>query len=716
VRLSLAGYKLIVTEKPDAAARIATALDINGKPGRKVLNGIPYYEAEKDRKHLVVVPALGHLYTVTGEKGTQGKYPVFSYRWVPLYVAERGAKRVRVWLETIAKLAKDATEFVDACDFDVEGSIIGYTILKYACGGKDAVAKRMKYSTLTREELEQSYADMMPTLDFCLIEAGLARHEVDWLYGINLSRALTQSAKKQTGRYMALSTGRVQGPTLKFVATREKAIRSFTPTPYWTVTATVQLGNALLGIPYEKGVIQTKAEADEIVTACNGRNGIVENVEIHRLSIPPPPPFDLGTLQNEAYRLFRYTPMLTLKTAQRLYLDALISYPRTGSQKLPPPIGYREILSRLAKSGEHGRPARELLAKPELKPREGKAFDSAHPAIYPTGNLSESRLDSVEKNVWDLIVKRFMAAFSCNAVQQTTKANVNINGNRFLLRGCETLEEGWLRIYKPYAHTFDTNVLPLIQGQEIGVQKVASKQELTKPPPRYNPSSLLKRMQQANLGTKATRAGIIQTLYDRKYIKEEKIAVTDLGFQVIDVLMKHCPTVLSSSLTAELEEKMIAIQEQKQTRKKVLAEAIEILKPAAEKLKENEDVIGRKLAEALKNSDLEERTIGRCPFCKTGNLVILRSKKTGKRFVGCTNYFKSICKTAFPLPQKGAVKPLRTACKRCGLPTVRVWQRGRRSWTLCLNPNCPSKKEPMGKMKGVQAQNAPTPLPVERKV
>ncbi len=172
MRLSLAGYKLIVTEKPDTAARIATALDINGKPGRKVLNGIPYYEAEKDRKHLVVVPALGHLYTVTGEKGTQGEYPVFSYRWVPLYVAERGARRVRVWLETIAKLAKDATEFVDACDFDVEGSIIGYTILKYACGGKDANAKRMKYSTLTREDLEQSYADMMPTLDFCPHRSG----------------------------------------------------------------------------------------------------------------------------------------------------------------------------------------------------------------------------------------------------------------------------------------------------------------------------------------------------------------------------------------------------------------------------------------------------------------------------------------------------------------------------------------------------------------
>jgi DNA topoisomerase-1 len=309
-----------------------------------------------------------------------------------------------------------------------------------------------------------------------------------------------------------------------------------------------------------------------------------------------------------------------------------------------------------------------------------------------------------------------MAAFSDNAVQQTTKITIKVNGNRFLLSGCETLDESWLRIYKPYAQTYDTNVPRIKQGQEIDVQNVTSKQELTKPPPRYNPSSLLKRMQQANIGTKATRAGIIQTLYDRKYIKEEKIAVTDLGFQIIDVLMKHCQTVLSSSLTAELEEKMIAIQEQKQTRKAVLTEAIEILKPAVAKLKENEDAVGRQLAEALKNSDLEERTIGRCPSCKTGNLVILRSKKTGKRFVGCTNYFKGTCKTAFPLPQKGVVKPLRAACKKRGSPTVRVWQGGRRSWTLCLKPNCPSKKERTGKMKSEQTQNATTTLPFGRKV
>ncbi len=187
-------YTLIVTEKPDAANRIATALDIGDNPKKAAIHGVPYYQAYRNG-NIVVVPALGHLYTITS-KQKEREYPVFDYQWVPRYQAERGAQRIRVWLNVIADLAQDADEFVDACDFDIEGSIIGYNLLKFACGGKETVAKRMKYSTLTKEELQESYSHLLPSLDFTLIEAGLTRHEVDWMYGINLSRALTHSGKK----------------------------------------------------------------------------------------------------------------------------------------------------------------------------------------------------------------------------------------------------------------------------------------------------------------------------------------------------------------------------------------------------------------------------------------------------------------------------------------------------------------------------------------
>jgi DNA topoisomerase-1 len=686
----LGNYTLIITEKPDAANRIAAALDAAGKAKKIVENGVPYYVARRD-KDLVVVPALGHLYTVASEKKERGKYPVFGCKWVPLYLAERGARRTRIWLETIAKLANDADVFIDACDYDVEGSIIGYCILKYACGSKENAAKRMKYSTLTKEEIEKSYTEALPSLDFALIEAGLTRHEVDWLYGVNLSRALTAAAKNVSGKYATLSTGRVQGPTLKFLAIRERSIKCFVPTPYWSIKATVLIGDSVLEAEYEKGVIEVKEEAEAVVNACKGKNSEIEKIGTKKFQQMPPPPFDLGSLQSEAYRLFRYTPMRTASIAQRLYLDALISYPRTSSQKLPSAIGFEMILKKLGKTREYHALAAELLAKPELKPNEGKAEDSAHPAIYPTGNLPEKALGNVERNIWNLVARRFLATFGEPAVQQTAKVTIGINEQRFYLRGRQTLEEGWLRFYKPYVRSEDAALPPMIEEQKVSVERVILEDKFTQSPPRYNPSSLLKKMEKEEIGTKATRAGIIQTLYDRKYVYDERIVVTDLGFKVIEVLQKYCPTVVSPELTRKLEEKMGEIQQKKETKENVLLNAIEILKPATEKLKEKENVIGEQLSQALRKAKLEENIIGACPTCQNGKLVILYSRKTGKRFAGCTNYFKGKCKTAFPLPQRGSVKPTGNVCRSCGSPTVRVWMRGKRPWNLCLNPECPAK-------------------------
>ena len=135
VKGNLQKYTLIIAEKPDAASRIATALDAEGKPKRNQASGVPYFEVYRDG-NIVVVPALGHLYTITGKDRAKRDYPVFEYQWVPKYVAEKGAARIRTWLKVISDLAQDAETFVNACDYDIEGSIIGYTILKYACGEK----------------------------------------------------------------------------------------------------------------------------------------------------------------------------------------------------------------------------------------------------------------------------------------------------------------------------------------------------------------------------------------------------------------------------------------------------------------------------------------------------------------------------------------------------------------------------------------------------
>jgi len=382
-------YTLIVTEKPDAAKRIAHALDSQGKPKTLKENGVTYFVAQRDRK-LVIVPALGHIYTIVHERGKRNYYPIFNFRWTPRHLAERGAKTIRNWVETFSRLSHDADAFVSACDYDIEGSLIGYCILKYACDNKETSAKRMKFSTLMKSELEKAYEEPLPHLDFAVIEAGRTRHEVDWLYGINLSRALTLAALRWSGRYSTLSTGRVQGPTLQILTAREKAIRSFVPTPYWEIKAEAEILNSVIEVQYGKKRIETRSEADAVLLACINKSGEVTGVNVRKVHQKPPFPFNAGTLQREAYSFFGYTPRRTLAIAQRLYLDALISYPRTSSQKLPPIIDYKKILNSLKRQPGYEKLVSKLLENEELRPREGAEEDPAHPAVYPTGNLTMS--------------------------------------------------------------------------------------------------------------------------------------------------------------------------------------------------------------------------------------------------------------------------------------------------------------------------------------
>ena len=685
-------YTLIITEKPDAAQRIAQALDGKGKPKKVEENGVPYFIAHRDRE-LVVVPALGHLYTVIHERGRRNYYPVFNFKWAPRHLAERGAKQIRTWIETISKLAKDAEDFIAACDYDLEGSLIGYCILKYACENKEGVAKRMKFSTLMKSELERAYEEPLPQLNFALIEAGRTRHEVDWLYGVNLSRALTLAARRWSGRYSTLSTGRVQGPTLRFLIGREKEIRSFVPTPYWEIKAEVEIKKSTCEVEYERKRIEKKAEADAVVRACTDKIGEIKEVGVRKFHQKPPIPFDTGTLQTEAYSLFGYTPRRTLGIAQRLYLDALISYPRTSSQKLPPIIDYKKILNALSKEPAYKKLASKLLEKEELKPREGAKEDPAHPAVYPTGNLPERTLSDPEKKVWDLVVKRFMAVFGETAIKQSVKIRLEVNSHNFFLRGRRILKEGWMQFYKPYARAEETLLPPIKEGETILLKRVMRDDKFTNPPPRYNPSSLLKKMEGLGIGTKATRADIIETLYNRGYVTDERMVVTDLGFDIVNILSKCAPRVISVKLTQELEKKMERIQSKSEKRENILLEAVEQLKPQLEQFKEKEGPIGEALSNAIKRARIQERIVGGCPTCGTGTLMILFSRRTRKRFIGCTNYFKGICKTSFPLPQRGTAKPMEKTCSSCGWPLVRVQIRGRRPWRLCFNPNCPSKEE-----------------------
>ena len=691
MKLGLTRRILVICEKPTAARRIAQALDDDGAPEEYGERGVPYHIARRGSVDLIVVSALGHLFAVS-QDGGKWTYPVFNHTWVPGYEADKRLSRTRNFIEVIRKLSIGVDGYVSACDYDMEGSLIAYMVLLHVCGGESVgLARRMRYSTLTERDLANAWSEMSDTLDFPLIEAGRSRHEVDWLFGINLSRALTLSVKNATGFFKVLSIGRVQGPTLNFIKEREVEIRTFVPTPYWVLKAGTRVDGEKYPLEYERPRIDTKREALEVVSACRKKQGVIKAVRKKRLEQLPFPPFNLGDLQREAFYKFRYSPRTTLRAAERLYLGALISYPRTSSQRLPPSIDLRGILKGLRERKEYANLAGVLLSKPRLRPRQGRKDDPAHPAIHPTGRLP-GRLSRSEARIFDLVCRRFMAALGDPAVRENVEAEVDVNGHLFGLKGSTVLEEGWMVYYEPYIREKTVALPPLSEGQLIPITGVKAIQRFTKPPPRYNQGSLLKLMEDEGIGTKATRTEIIDTLFRRGYIEGRNIGITDLGFTVVDTLSRYVPEILSIEMTRELEWDLESIQAGRTTREAVIEKTVEGLKPILSEFKLNEELIGSEINEALRREARKASFLGMCPSCGTGEIRVITNRETGKRFAGCSNFFNDLCSVSYPLPQRGKIQATGKACPECGAPVIKVVRRRRRPWELCLNFDCPTKK------------------------
>jgi len=671
------GYTLIVTEKPSAAERIANSL-AEGNVEKKVYNKVSYYSIRRAGKDIIVVSAVGHLYVLSEDSSSSTwKYPTFNVKWSPTYLDKNNAW-AKKYFDSMKKIGAGATEFISACDYDIEGSTIAYNILRFMFGVKDG--KRMRFSTLTKEDLRNAYDNISPHLDFPQIEAGLTRHQVDWYFGINMTRALTL-ALESVGGYWVLSTGRVQGPTLSLLEKKQKEISKFIPKPFWEIEAQIFIKDKDAVAKHEEDKFWDKSKASLIMDKVkNEKTGVIDSVEKKKQRQLPPYPFDLTTLQRDAYNIFGYSPKQTLDIAQSLYEQAVISYPRTSSQKLPAKIGYNAIIKRLGSQLEYGEIAKKLLAKSVLKPNEGSKSDPAHPAIFPTGQKPKN-LNSYQRKLYDLIVRRFFAVFGDPAIREMMKLIIKINGENFITHGTRTLQANWIDLYKPYAKFKDVVLPDVVSGDIVKINKMDLLGKETQPPSRYTQASILKDMEKLGLGTKATRAHILETLYERGYIKEKSIIVTELGEAVVNALNKNCAEIISPNLTKKLEHDMELVTTGKKKRDEVIKETEKKLTEILVKFKENQKDIGGGILEAVKQLEKTMNTLGACLKCGH-DMRIIHSKRTKKRFVGCTNYPK--CSNSYPLPQQGYVTVMSKKCPTCGLFIVSIKSKGKRPWRLCV--------------------------------
>ncbi|MGK0208756.1 MAG: DNA topoisomerase-1 [Patescibacteria group bacterium] len=671
---------LIITEKPSAAAKIAAALS-NGKDEKiTTKDKVSYYNFQRDGKDYLVGCAVGHLYGIQ-QTAARGPFPNFEVEWKEAS-NKKGAAFTKKYFTVLKKLARESNEFIVATDFDREGEVIGWNVARFICKTKDA--KRMKFSALTKDELENSFQNLLPNLEWGSAYAGEARHYLDWFYGINLSRGLMKALSK-TGQFRILSIGRVQGPALKIIMNRDREIQKFIPTPFWQIFLNIKdLKNQTLEVKYPKDItIESELIKFEHLQGkkANATTTIKEEI------VKQPVPFDLTTLQTEAFRYHRIKPTHTLSIAQSLYTDGVISYPRTSSQEYPVGIGYDKILKKLQKY--------TTLTKYAVRkePTKGKKVDPAHPAIHPTGE--QKKLSGREKTIYDLIVKRFIACFCDPAITQNKKVTIEANGLKFNAKGIQIKEKNWLHVYPS---SVKEEEIPTING-EVDITEIRTEKKMTQPPKRYTQASIIKELEKINLGTKSTRAGIVETLSQRGYVTGNSLEPTELGKRLEETLQKFSPEILDVEMTVKMEEEMEQMEfsgkDFDKQEKDILEKAKGAINIIAKHFVDDIDKIGESLADANAKAyeqEKEQNTMTECKICNKGRLRINYGRKFGRYFVSCDNYPE--CKTIYSLPPKGKPVPVQDKegnqemCQECNFPMVQLLQSGKAPWRLCPNPDC----------------------------
>ncbi len=679
------GATLIITEKPQAAAKIASALSEGDEKSFKE-NGASWYEFEKDGEKFLVGCAVGHLYGITQKAGAKAAIPQFDVGWVPAYET-KGGEYTRKYFNVLRKLCKRADKFIVASDYDVEGEVIGLNVIRFICGQKDA--KRAKFSSLTKDELEKAFDNLEGNLNWGAAIAGETRHYLDWFYGINLSRALMRALSK-AGGFRILSIGRVQGPALSILVGREKKIKGFKPEPFWEIFLQVEdLNKNKVEVKFPK---ELKKKSDLLkFKQLKGKKGQAET-KIKDEEIKQPTPFDLTTLQTEAYRWLGMSPKQSMVVAQSLYLKSLISYPRTSSQEYPEGIGYEKILKSL---GKHFSIVKYAVNK---KPTKGKKTDPAHPAIYPTGEWG--KITEQEKKLYDFIVKRFISCFCESARVESKQIIVDVNGLKFHANGILIKEKNWMAVYP--SSTKEIKV-PTING-EVDIKELRIEEKQTQPPRRYSPASLMRELEKRNLGTKATRTGIVDTLFSRDYVEGKSMEATELGIKLVDTLKKHSPIILDEELTRDIEKELEEIETSKKKdlnkeEEKMLDRAKKEITKIVKDMEKNKEKIGKGLSDANKDmweKQKEENKLQECLVCKKGNLEIRYGARFKRYFVGCSNYPE--CKTIYSL-RPGLIKPTfdkekkNILCEECGWPLLISIRQGKRPWRFCFNPSCATNAE-----------------------
>ena len=611
------------------------------------------------------------------------KVPSLPYLvWAPV-VKEPAEKEI---IRTLKNLAKKADEVIIATDFDREGELIGSDAVSMVRQvNEDVPVVRARYSSFTKPELEHAFArENLVAVDDDLAAAGESRQFIDLIWGAVLTRYLTMA--KFGGLGNVRSAGRVQTPTLALVARREKERQAFVPEDYWVVrgTAATQKGEEF------KVAHATARFKDEATATCAyqdakaaGKARVTDVVKKTRKGTIQTP-FNTTSLQTAA-AAEGLTPARTMRIAESLYMSGLISYPRVDNTVYPETLDLSEVVTMLKGVPQYSNYCDELLAAQPLKATRGKQETTDHPPIYPTGVGDPDKLRPEEWKLYNLIARRFLATLSEQPVIEGTKVTLDAGGQTFAASGDVLVKPGYRAIY-PYGSKKDEQLPALSVGQEVDLTSLDLEAKQTEPPARYSQGKIVQEMERLGLGTKSTRASIIERLYEVKYLKNDPIEPSQLGMAIIDALECYAAHITTPEMTSELEGDMTKVAEGQASQDAVVDHSRELLASLLEGLIEHKEDLGEAISDAVQ----ADAKIGVCPKCGH-DLLVKQSAKTRSSFIGCSAWPE--CEVTYPLPQ-GKIQTVEELCPVCGCPQIKVQPFRSKPYVVCVDPACPTNKEP----------------------
>jgi len=699
--------RLIVTEKNNSAKKIAEALSKGSNSEDKTFK-VPFYAwTDPEGNEQMTVGLKGHVLGPAFPEGYSNWQKTDLHDLIDAdLIKEPTDKNV---VKAIKKLAKEADELVIATDFDREGELIGLEALEEmldanpALGSREGTAdgtlriQRARYSALTKEEIERAFSNL-DELSYPLANAGAARQDIDLLWGATLTRAVSLASRRFGSNF--LSVGRVQSPTLGLIVEREMERRAHVAKPFWELFARFDHPDGSFETHHTVDKFWEKAEADAAL-AGTSNPGTVKAVTARKNTRKPPTPYNTTAFSTDASSRLGITPASAMRIAEDLYMDGFISYPRTDNTVYPSSLPVRGLVSSLVRIKEFS--AASGLLDGELTPTRGKKETTDHPPIYPTQAVHPGALEGPKKRVYELVVRRFLATFSPPMITESTRADIEAGDQTYFVRGSVVVDPGYAGIYT-YARSADEEIPKLEEGQTLQLEGdpwIVDKE--TQPPGRISQAKLIEMMEERGLGTKATRADIIQKLFDRGYVYGNPPIPTETGIALYEAFKNYVPAMATPEMTATLEAEMDRIAAGEMTKGAVVGESRDLLHKTWDEI----DGAREDLAKVIWKGMDEDRILGPCKVCEEAGrtkedgspnmLRIIRAKKSGKRFVGCSGWVlddPDSCDQTFPLPQRGDVFRLEERCSICDrTPRLKVQPFRGRPWNLCLNDDCESMQE-----------------------